>query len=744
MKECIWITHKDNECSANKTYYFKKSFTLDKISKSVAEVSAQARYKLYINGSFVNAGPCKGSREKTFFDTVDVTKYLKIGENEIFVQVLQLVSDDMQGKHSPIEGVLRVGSAILAFELTCGDVCIKSDESWLCAKVDGIIHDSSGDFYSAMTREVIDAEAVNNVKYSDAIKQCGVSNGEADHYWWGGTNKCFLYERPIPLLSYKDKTDIISYDGEFAEAKYLTFGFPRFKISGKGLASIYYFECFDSGEWKTNRDRCDRSLPYNRKVHDDILVDGEFIFEPFWFRCFRFMKYEARGDVSIELIGFTEVNYDMTPRTDYDFGRDDDNKLWEISVRTLQRCMHETYEDCPYYEQLQYCMDTSVQMLFNYQLTNDDLLARKAMMDFADEQHSNGLMPSRTPSVGEQHIPSFQFYFIFMVYQHYIRFGDVKLVRSYLRAMDGIIEWFSHLITEDGVVGQSKYWNFIDWATPWQYDEVRKCEGGVPLGVYEGVIGIYNPMMAYFLQCAAKLNSICGRNDVANEYLEKADMLKENTKKFFWDEEKGLFADDVNHIYYSQHMQTWCVLSGVAQGEDAERIMLNSLDLEAKSTFAFAYFFFRALEMCGLYDKTEAMMNSYRRLLTLNCTTVPETPENSRSECHAWGALAIYEFSATILGVRTQNVAERSVSVKPYIKGRDFAKGTVSTIAGDIRVEWKKSDGVFDITVSSENENEKTVYMPNGDIYTFTDKKKSLSCKIETEEIENEDSTYCS
>lgn len=731
MKDCKWITSKSATGSDNQLYYFKKEFELNKVSEAKVDISAQARYKLFINGELAAIGPCKGTREKTYFDTVDVTKYLNRGKNLIFVEVLQLASTDMEGKMSPIEGVLRVGYPLLAFELVCGDVTVKSDETWECAKVEYNEQVNARSCYSGATRESVKAYESLNIKYENAKVQCGVSNGEDDHYWWGGTNKCFLFERPIPMLDMQDKLSIIKYDGEFFESDYLTFGFPRFKIKGKGKVDLVYFECFDSDKGKTYRNRTDRTLGICREQIDTVYVDGEYIFEPFWFRCFRYIKTETEGDVSVEMVGMTEVNYPMFPRTDYDFGSKTDNKLWEISVRTLQRCMHETYEDCPFYEQLQYAMDTSVQMLFNYQLTDDDLLARKAMDDFAAEQHADGLMPSRTPSVGEQHIPSFQFYFIFMVYAHYIRFGDVSLVRKHLRAMDGVIEWFRHLINDDGVVGQSKYWNFIDWATPWVYDQKRGCEGGVPLGVNEGVIGIYNPMMAYFLQCAAKLNVICGRTDVADEYLQIAEMLKKNTEKYFYDKEKGLYADDVNHIYYSQHMQTWCVLSGVCKGSKAKRVMKNALDLDAKATYAFAYFYFRALEKVGLYDKTKEMMDSYRGLLKLNCTTVPETPTNSRSDCHAWGAIAIYEFSATVLGVRTENVGEKSVSVKPYIKERNYAKGTVSTIGGDITVEWKKEKGKFTLNVVSQKENvKKVITMPNGTVYETKKKSCTYKCEI--------------
>lgn len=730
MKDCRWITHKSSSTTGMKLYYFKKSFDLEVVRDATVEISAQARYKLFINGEFVCVGPCKGTREKTYFDTVTVTDYLKVGKNEIFVEVLQLPESDVECMWGTCDGVVRVGSALLAMELNCGDVSIKTDKSWLVADIDGIKLSTSGDTNSASPIEYVDMARVKGAEFVEANEQCGISNGEADHFWWGGTNKLFLYERPIPMLDFADKSGIISFDGEFFEAEYLTFGFPRFKLSGKGKVSFKFFECFDSGNWKTCGDRCDRSLPYYEKMMDTVEFDGEITYEPFYFRCFRFIKVETEGDVSVKLDKFTEVNYPMVVRKDYDFGTETDNKLWEMSVRTLQRCMHETYEDCPFYEQLQYCMDSSTQMLFNYQLTDDDRLARKCMDDFAHAQFADGLMPSRTPSTPDQHIPSFQLYFIFMVYAHYIRFGDTALVRKHLRAIDGVIEWFRHHIGDDGLVAQSKYWNFIDWSKPWVYDQQRGCEGGVPLGVYEGVIGIYNPMLAYFLKCAAKLNTVCGRRDVAKEYTSLAESLMKKTNEVFWDAKRGMYADDVNHIYFSQHMQTWCTLSGTASPSRAKKILTNSLTIEAKSTFAFAYFYFRALEVAGMYDKTEEMMALYRNLIKLNCTTIPETPTESRSECHAWGALAIYEFSATVLGVRTYDVAEKSVSIKPYIKGRDSARGTVSTIGGDVFVSWNKSDSDFTIYVKSTDGTRKVITLPNGESYETTSAEITLSCSL--------------
>ena len=84
-----------------------------------------------------------------------------------------------------------------------------------------------------------------------------------------------------------------------------------------------------------------------------------------------------------------------------------------------------------------------------------------------------------------------------------------------------------------------------------------------------------------------------------------------------------------------------------------------------------------------------------------------------------------------MLGVRTYDVNEKSVAIKPYIKGRKYAKGTVNSIAGEISVSWKKTGDVFEITVESANDRvKKYVTLPNGDEVVTTKKKATYKCNI--------------
>ena len=254
----------------------------------------------------------------------------------------------------------------------------------------------------------------------------------------------------------------------------------------------------------------------------------------------------------------------------------------------------------------------------------------------------------------------------------------IKLVRENLRAIDGVLEWFDGCIDETGLLKRTMYWDFIDWATTWGRT------AGEPVVGDDCHMAIASAMYVYFLRLAADLAELCGRTGAAAEYRDRADAVAAAIEEKCWNEKRGLYADETNSVYFSQQMQVWCTLSGIADGERARQIMENAIPLETKCTFAYAYFWFRALEQVGLYHETERMMNRLRGLLDLNCSTIPETPDAPRSECHAWGAIAIYEFAAVVLGVRTVSAAEKKLRIAPHTDGRTYAKGDVYTGCGKV------------------------------------------------------------
>ena len=56
------------------------------------------------------------------------------------------------------------------------------------------------------------------------------------------------------------------------------------------------------------------------------------------------------------------------------------------------------------------------------------------------------------------------------------------------------------------------------------------------------------------------------------------------------------------------------------------------------------FYLFRALEAVGMYDRTEELWGDWKKCIDWHMTTFPETPFDTRSDCHAWSALPLYEF----------------------------------------------------------------------------------------------------
>jgi hypothetical protein len=425
-------------------------------------------------------------------------------------------------------------------------------------------------------------------------------------------------------------------------------------------------------------------------------------YEFFWFKTFRILRLEITtgpSPLTIRPLKYRETGYPLECKTAILSTGDESNPwvpaLWDISLRTLRRCMHETYEDCPYYEQMQYTFDTRLQMLFHYYLSGDTRLGRKTIDDFHRSMLPEGIIQSRYPTNGPQVIPTFSISWLSMLLDYYDHTADISVLERYRPTAEAILLWFKRKKNAKGFIENLGYWNFIDWAPEWS-----EIQGSVR-AAFHGPSTIQNLMYLYGLKLLGKLLDILGFAGLRDYYLTEAQDITDLVLAHCWDEKRGLVKEGpAFDAEYTQHAQMWAVLAGIVSRENAAALMNKALSEPGliKCTFPLAFYFFRALEEAGLYEKTASLWEDWKRLLPLHPSTVPETPyEDTRSDCHAWSSLLLYEYPAKILGVFPLEPGWKSIGIKPQGLFLGKAAGRVCTAAGIVEVSWECRDGVFTI-----------------------------------------------
>ena len=115
---------------------------------------------------------------------------------------------------------------------------------------------------------------------------------------------------------------------------------------------------------------------------------------------------------------------------------------------------------------------------------------------------------------------------------------------------------------ETGMLGKVEYWNFVDWAVEWAWNNERGI-GGVPAGGYEGW-QFFHPVDAIRLCCTTGMpnysNSLGRRNRLKNMHTIASQITKAVYEKC-WDESHGYLADTPAKKEFSMHAQIFAVLT---------------------------------------------------------------------------------------------------------------------------------------------------------------------------------------
>jgi alpha-L-rhamnosidase len=94
----IWISKFRDEgtVAPGKFVLFRKTFSLPRGNRRdqfIIHVSADSRYRLFVNEQSVSFGPCKSYPERWYFETVDIAPFLVEGRNVVSARVLRYAPD---------------------------------------------------------------------------------------------------------------------------------------------------------------------------------------------------------------------------------------------------------------------------------------------------------------------------------------------------------------------------------------------------------------------------------------------------------------------------------------------------------------------------------------------------------------------------------------------------------------------------------------------------------------------------
>ena len=626
------------------------------------DITGRSQFKLFVNGESILFGPCRSVKDIAYYDTLDIAPWLKAGENRIVMQVFSY-PEKTGAESGPNYCYGDNDGPAVCIDGKIGDKDPGAPENWKIWLDRGQGFNNHSTFLMGSNETVDGALMLENPFFKpdwdeSALLPAAVVQAMA-HDPFGVRRGKDFEPRPIKLLYRKEKTfadwqtrAVAANSSErfVLDAGELTTAYFRIGFQGGKGAKVTltyaesYYQKDENG--KTYKGVRDDTTGFIEGIHDEYTVGGDTVYEPFRFRTFRFVEVCVEtGDAPLTILpqAYIETAYPLNNCKKPVFTDPRKEKLYDVAFRTLQMCAHDTYEDCPYYEQLMYACDTRLEMLFTYAATDELALPRQAIRLFGSSLQNNGFTQARFPSRDSQTIPMFALHFVLMLEDYLRESGDKDFVRSYIPTAERIVETFLAKRTDSDMIAPQGYWDYFDWTEPWS----KRTFATTPSAALDGESALQNLFFVFAVQSLCRLLPQFERGDLAARYEAECAALLRLVEERCWVAERGLYKEGAFTDEFSQHTQIYAVLTGLAEGERAASMMEQVLSDETlvQCSFMQRYYLFRALEKAGMYDRTEALWQSWQEFIDLHCTTFPETPYDPRSDCHAWSALPLTEMA---------------------------------------------------------------------------------------------------
>lgn len=776
--EASWIWIEADQKEVNEYVEFRHEFIIEDVADADAElyISADSDYEVWLNGDFIDCGQWDDYPDSKAYDILKVGGQLKAGKNVLCILVYYQGETSFQ---------YIQGEPGLIYVLQSEAINITSGRQTLCRKSSSYTNGPIEKITSQLgfTFEY-DARADDGWVSSEYILENTVNNAWKEsqiHECIGKVQRVNFYERPVKKLVIGESTSAsivaqgifirIPEDGktiaQLMQSDFLSTRSQRDIFSGESKSVL------PSTEGLRLKPSCSRAdggvyilidlhkeevgffeldiqapagtiIDFSYGEHlDDLRVRASVGDRNFACRYIcrsgrqRFIHYFKRiagryiqlhiscpsEEIILFYAGVKPCEYPVELRGSFNSCDHLYNKIYEISVRTLQLCMHEHYEDCPWREQALYSMDSRNQALCGYYCFGEYDFPQASFSLLGDGLGQDGYLEICAPTEYYMTIPSFSMAWIMELADHYLFSGRIEPVRAAMPKVKRMISAYLENL-EDGLLktpeGQ-RYWNFYEWTDgldgldrstadeEFSSSSVRQSEKNrfdAPLNLF----------LCMALESAAMLANACKDSAAAQEYILRAESIKKAFHRKFWDENREVYrtySGDVCQEHYAELTQALAICAKACDEKIAE-VLRECLAKEqnglVKTTLSYSLYKYQALLECP--EKYAAIVfdeitKHWGHMLFNKATSFWETIkgaddfDGAGSLCHGWSAIPVYFYCAYILGVKPLEPGFRTFKVEPVSSVLYRASGKIPTPYGDICVEWEKIGGEIKCNVSS-------------------------------------------
>ena len=678
-----WIWQEDNSTSDTWLCFRKKIDLEIKPENAIARVAADSKYWLWINGELVVfEGQLRRDRLKqTYYDVVDLTSYLKTGENTIAVLVWFWGKEGFSHHNSGKGGFL--------FEGDFGNTSLISDSTWKTQIHPGYEHSTTGgqpNFRLPIWNIRFNANngSITNwqlADFNDSKWVYATEKGATSALPWN-----ILEERPFPLwknsgLKEYENTKIIQVSGiNTIEAvlpfnarvtAYLKVEAPEGKLIN--IQTDQYDGWLDFGEGPANRT-------------EYITKSGIQEFETFAWMSGNSVRYSIPDGVKVISLKYRELGYPSDFTGAFTCNDPFYNRLWDMARRTLYLNMFDNFMDCPEREQALWWGDVVNQSgeVFYTLDTNSHALIRKSIITLIDWQREDSTLfcPPSTlwkAELPQQLLASIGWYGFWNYFMNTNDSATIRKVYPVVRKYLGIWEMGSNGL----VVHRKGGWDWGDWGENIDIDMLDNCW-------YYLALKAAIPMAAM---------SDCAKDTL--DYSKRMQSIRDNFSSVFWVEKEQFFRSE-KLVHPDDRANAMAVIAGLAKPEQflgIRKVLKNQM-------FASPYMEKYVLEaLCKMGFDTlalERMRNRYSEMVQSPYSTLWEVWSGLKGGTinHGWNAPNTI-LSQYIAGLYPLQPGWSSFQVMPQMGNLEQVSQTVPTINGDIKVNHTVTDDSFEMKLSS-------------------------------------------